>query len=159
MIKRNDEGQRNAKQIEELTRGQSSCGRTVEGRGLWEDEREWRLTASRFGPICKATERRNMISLAKTILHPPHLTNDAVVYGRTKEEIAAQEFSAIKGLVVLPCGLFIDEKYSYLAASPDGVVGQDALIEVKCPYSQRDSKISAAPHLFSCIRCSSIMPV
>ena len=89
-----------------------------------------------------------MISLANTILHPPKLKCEAVIYGRTQEENAAKKFSEITGLDVLPCGLFIDKNYSYLAASPDGLVGQDALLEVKCPYTQRESKISTAPHLF-----------
>ena len=142
MIKRNDEGQRDAKRIEEKTRGQSS-------KHLWDDEREWRLTASRFGAICKATERRNMLLLAKSILHPRKLSGEAVTHGLMQEENAAKKFSELTGLKVKPCGLFIDQELSYLAASPDGLVGQDgeALLEIKSPYTQRDNKISDA-HLF-----------
>lgn len=32
--------------------------------------------------------------------------------------------------------------YSYLGASPDGLVGDDGVIEVKCPYSERYSDIN-----------------
>ena len=35
--------------------------------------------------------------------------------------------------MVEPCGLFVDTSKPFLAASPDGVVGQDAVVEVKCP--------------------------
>ena len=139
MIKRNDEGQKDARRIEEQTRGQS-------GNHLWDEEREWRLTASRFGAICKATERRNMLILAKSILKPPKLKGDAVLHGLMQEENAAKKFSELTGLKVKPCGLFIDEELSYLAASPDGLVGQDedSLLEIKSPYTQRNSKIDKA---------------
>ena len=141
MIKRNDEGQKNAKQIEEQTRGQSN-------NRLWEGEREWRITASRFGAVCKATDRRNMLLLAKSILKPPKLKNDAVIHGIMQEENAAKKFTQITGLGVTPCGLFIDADISYLAGSPDGLVGQDSLIEIKSPYVQRNNKIDN-PYYFS----------
>lgn len=31
------------------------------------------------------------------------------------------------------CGLFVDSKMPFLAATPDGVIGQDSVVEVKCP--------------------------
>ena len=31
-----------------------------------------------------------------------------------------------------------------LGASPDGLVGRNALVEVKCPFTQRDSTIEEA---------------
>ena len=37
-----------ANKIEKLTRGQASSN-------MWKEERKWRLTASKFGDICKAT--------------------------------------------------------------------------------------------------------
>ncbi|GFV27600.1 hypothetical protein TNCV_2522851 [Trichonephila clavipes] len=35
------------------------------------------------------------------------------------------------------CGLFVDKDKPFLCASPDGLVGDDGLIENKCPYSAR----------------------
>lgn len=40
--------------------------------------------------------------------------------------------------MIEPCGLFFYEQYSFLAASPDGLVNDDTCIEVKCPFSARD---------------------
>lgn len=34
-----------------------------------------------------------------------------------------------------PVGLFIDPEFQFLAASPDGLIDTDALIEIKCPSS------------------------
>lgn len=46
------------------------------------------------------------------------------------------------GNVVLKSGLIIHNKYPYLAGSPDGLVGNDGIVEVKCPYSIRNEKIT-----------------
>ena len=45
------------------------------------------------------------------------------------------------GKEVEKCGLFIHPDHPYLAATPDGLVGQDAVLEVKCPYTGREKKI------------------
>lgn len=33
------------------------------------------------------------------------------------------------------CGIFIDIKQNYLAASPDGIIGDEGIVEIKCPSS------------------------
>lgn len=51
---------------------------------------------------------------------------------------------------VQECGLFIDPKRHWLAASPDGIVtdkrtGERLLcLEVKCPYKHRDRRVEDA---------------
>jgi hypothetical protein len=35
----------------------------------------------------------------------------------------------------LPAGFFIRPDYPFLGTSPDGVIDDEYLIEVKCPYS------------------------
>jgi len=40
---------------------------------------------------------------------------------------------ALSDLHVEECGLFVDTEKCFLAASPDGIVGNDAVVEVKCP--------------------------
>lgn len=51
---------------------------------------------------------------------------------------------------VRECGLFIDARRSWLAASPDGIVtdGKDGpwlfCLEVKCPYKHRNSRVEDA---------------
>ena len=44
-------------------------------------------------------------------------------------------------LSVEECGLFVSLDKGYLAASPDGIVGKDGLVEVKCPIICRDNNI------------------
>lgn len=59
-------------------------------------------------------------------------------YGIQFESIAKTEFETMYNCKVLPAGLFIDFKLPFLAASPDGLIGNDGIIEIKCPYSAKD---------------------
>lgn len=55
--------------------------------------------------------------------------------------MAKQAFELKLGLKILPAGLFIDEKFNYLACSPDGLIGDQEIVEIKCPYSAKDLTI------------------
>lgn len=52
--------------------------------------------------------------------------------------MAKDEFEIKYKLKVLAAGLFVDEEYNFLAGSPDGLVGDDNIIEIKCPHSIKD---------------------
>jgi YqaJ-like viral recombinase domain len=41
-------------------------------------------------------------------------------------------------LQVLPAGLFVDIELHFLAGSPDGLVGEHDIVEIKCPHSIKD---------------------
>ena len=80
------------------------------------------------------------------ILYPERLDNiESVRYAKDKEAEAVAELSKLlteKGVGrVEACGLFVDSDKSFLAASPDGVVGEDAVVEVKCPLSCADTSL------------------
>ena len=51
-------------------------------------------------------------------------------------KILAKEDKEVKA-----CGLFVDKETGYLAASPDGVVDDMTIVEIKCPLKCRDRKI------------------
>ncbi len=111
---------------------------------LWFLGRKFRLTSSRFGDICKATEKRNIDLLCKTLHNPPMLLTPAVCYGNTNESKAISQFEMQYEKKVYSCGLFVNPKFPFLGASPDGLVEKEnALIEVKCPYHAKDEKITA----------------
>ena len=69
----------------------------------------------------------------------------AVLHGRTYEDVAIESFSKVTGFHVKKCGLFISDSHPFLAASPDGLVGEDSLVEVKCPFSGKDEPIMPGP--------------
>ena len=126
-----------AAQIEAKTRAQATSTQ-------WQKLRQWRLTASKFGEIAKITERRNLEKLCDLLYNPPNLTHvPAVRHGNTYESVALEQFSKVTGKKTLKSGLCIHPDFPYLGASPDSFVeGEDAVIECKCPYKGRHSKIS-----------------
>ncbi|KAK5639603.1 hypothetical protein RI129_012095 [Pyrocoelia pectoralis] len=120
----------NIKNIAQDTLGQHRNNR-------WHEERLKRLTASRFGRICKMKSSTSCANAVKDILYTNFFGNAATRYGVENEHRAIEAFQAETNEIVSPCGLYIREDFPFLAASPDGLVGEDALIEVKCPYTAR----------------------
>ncbi|KAF0746513.1 YqaJ domain-containing protein [Aphis craccivora] len=62
----------------------------------------------------------------------------AIEYGRVMEIEAKKKFEYIYNLIIEPVGLCVDEKILYLAESPDGLIGEDSIIGIKCPFSARN---------------------
>lgn len=59
-------------------------------------------------------------------------------YGIEHEDLAKEQLANILGINIEPSGLMVDSKLFYLAASPDGLVGDDGLVEIKCPSSAKN---------------------
>ena len=47
----------------------------------------------------------------------------------------SEYFNRVEEKEVNECGLFIHPEYNFLAASPDGLIGDNTVLEIKCPYS------------------------
>ncbi|XP_060858281.1 uncharacterized protein LOC132935681 [Metopolophium dirhodum] len=119
------------KTLEESTKNQSESE-------LWKVERSIRLTASNFGKVCKlrlTTSRKNTV---KSILYNTFSGNLSTNYGIENEPIARISFEKVINLKIKPAGLFVDKTYHFLAASPDGLIEDDGIIEIKCPYTIKD---------------------
>lgn len=114
----------------------------------WHEERKWRITASKFGDVVKATKRRKMSLMCKSIFSPKDLKGKAVLHGRKYESRALKKLEEEKEVHVKPCGLFVAPKYPFLAATPDGLT-DDFLVEVKCPYKGRNEAIRKSAVFFS----------
>lgn len=56
-------------------------------------------------------------------------------YGREHEEEARLELEKVLGAQISKCGLFIDTNDHFLGATPDGLIGNDTLVVLKCPLS------------------------
>lgn len=101
----------------------------------WIKQRKIRLTASVFGQICKRRAATSCKNIIKTLLYSNFKGSDATRYGNENEPIALKETEAALGVQVSPCGLYILEEHQYLGASPDGVIDEETIVEIKCPAS------------------------
>ena len=119
------------KQLESLTKLQYNSA-------LWKKERRKRITSSMFGQICKRKETTSCKALVKAIICPKEFYCEATAYGQKYENEAKVKFSEEFNLEVSQAGLCVDEEHGFIAASPDGFIESNGLIEVKCPYSARN---------------------
>lgn len=98
------------KKIEFDTRSQANNNK-------WFIERRNRLTASNFGKVCKMRPSTSCKALVHNILYGNPQTN-AMEYGKLSEELALKKLEEQIQKPIQKCGLFIDERKPYLAATP-----------------------------------------
>ena len=136
--------QEQAKKIEMETMNQSHSE-------AWFKERQWRITASYFGRVCKMRKSTSPVKLANTITTQcqKQLTPLPCSWGKDNEPIAVAAYiqhmtNCKRNVSVSPTGLNINPDFPYLGASPDGLVTDtgspdpNGVLEVKCPYKYRD---------------------
>lgn len=63
--------------------------------------------------------------------------NDATRWGSANEQNGINAYQTRTGNLVEPTGLWVHTDYMWLAGSPDGLVGNEGMIEVKCPYYRK----------------------
>lgn len=135
-------------EIEVATRGQS-------GNPRWMEERRYRLTASNYGKVGK--RHAPPAPLVREMLYGVPPRGLALSWGTDHEPVAIQAYEELTGCTVQPCGLFVDMDKGFLAASPDGLVGDDKIIEVKCPYKARNMTPENAGAVFGVKFCSQLV--
>ena len=129
--------------LEELTRGQAK-------NRQWFKYRAGRITASQLHQVCHTNPHQPSLSLVRRVCYPESysFTTAATLYGSNHEQEAIQAYksrmSGHSGLNIKTCGLFVDLEAPYLGASPDALVHCTCcglgVVEVKCPWSARDSE-------------------
>ena len=109
----------------------------------WHQERCGKATASRIADIIATTKsgpsasRKNYLAqlvaerLTGTVAES--YTNAAMQWGRDTEEQARSTYAFLKGVDVLNAPFVLHPAIPDSGASPDGFVGSDGLIEIKCP--------------------------
>ena len=84
-------------------------------------------------------------NIVYSLLYPGNLDHvPAIQYGRQHEVEAVEALNMLlaeDSKEVKPSGLFVDKETGYLAASPDGVMDDTTIVEIKCPLKCRDRKI------------------
>ena len=109
----------------------------------WFDARLGRVTASRVADVIAktktgfSTSRSNYMAqlvcerLTKT--RTESFTNAAMEHGVTQEPFARAAYEATQGVMVEEVGFVPHPSIEWAGASPDGLVGDDGCVEIKCP--------------------------
>ncbi|XP_050547414.1 uncharacterized protein LOC126909076 isoform X1 [Daktulosphaira vitifoliae] len=115
---------------------------------LWFKERRKRLSASQFHHACSFKQTSNKAAFLKRAMRirsekfenceHEDTTSYSAHYGRINEPKAKELFEKIMDLQIEPCGVFIDEFLNYLTAKPDGLIGKDGIVEIKCPLNAQN---------------------
>lgn len=98
-------------EIEKKTRDQSQ-------NQVWFNERNIRLTASKFGEVCKMRSTTSCKNKVHGLLYKPSVSCKSMAYGIEMEPFARTTFEKLYGVSVELCGMFVDREYPFLAASP-----------------------------------------
>ena len=109
----------------------------------WHKSRIGRVTASKVADVIARTKSGYSASrenyLAQLVVErftgqpTESYTNAAMQWGTDQEPFARAAYENATGVLVEECGLVLHPEISDSGASPDGLVGDDGLIEIKCP--------------------------
>lgn len=128
----------------------------------WFQARRGRVTGSQVGGLLGLSPHISEGDAFRALVRSAHgmesefKGNVATEYGTFHESGALAEYQMETGNTVDPVGFVAHG--DWLGASPDGLVGDFGLIEIKCPFGQRDKKppvfksIDEQPHYYAQIQ-------
>lgn len=112
----------------------------------WFKARKGKLTGSNIGASIGTNPWKTPEDLIRQMVRDYHgaesefTGNVATEHGTNHEPLATMDYFGKTGNLVEECGFFVHPEYEWLGASPDGLIGDDGIIEVKCPYGLRNKK-------------------
>jgi len=117
-----------------------------QGSAEWLYERCGKVTASRFkdvmaklknGAPAKAREDYLWEVVIERLTGSPsdHFTNAAMLWGIENELAARMNYESQTGAMVEAAGLIPHATIEGAAGSPDGLIGDDGGLEIKCPFN------------------------
>ena len=115
----------------------------IQGSDEWKLLRVGNVTASRIfdvlskGRVTRATYRNMLV--AERLTGMPcgsFFTTEAMARGTAEEPVSRLAYEALTGNVVTQVGFCQHPTIQYAGASPDGLVGEDGLLELKNPNSE-----------------------
>lgn len=125
----------------------------------WHKARTGKLTASRAGAALGVNPWQKPDDLIRAMVREAHGAesefsgNIATRYGNQHEPLAVLDYMSETGYTVDEAGFYTHPEHDWLGASPDGFVGDDGMIEVKCPFSLRNGgefkALADQPHYYA----------
>ncbi len=113
-----------------------------QGTKEWFDQRKGRITGSVIGAVLGLNPWQTKQDVMRAMVRSYHgapnefTGNIATEHGKAFEPMATEDLELFYNIKVEETGFHAYE--DWLGASPDGLYGDDTVIEIKCPYSKRD---------------------
>lgn len=107
----------------------------------WFAARVGRVTGSNVGAILGVDPYRDANDVMRAMVRSYHKAesefkgNIATEWGVANEDSAQFDYTIFTGNEVIECSFFTYR--NWLGASPDGLVGLDRVLEIKCPFGKR----------------------
>ncbi|GBM94805.1 hypothetical protein AVEN_69359-1 [Araneus ventricosus] len=106
----------------------------------WRQERALRISSSVFKEIACRRSSTPCSKLVKRVVYRNNVSTLAMKYALVNEGNALKQYEENHCIQVQSCGLFVHPNKPFLCSSPDGLIGDDGVLEIKRPYSGRFSK-------------------
>lgn len=131
----------------------------------WFAARKGRITASMVGAILRFAPYMTRADAMRRMVRDAHgaesefTGNIATDYGVRNEAGALAEYQMLTGHKVIASGFIWYEDWA--GCSPDGLIGSEFGLEIKCPFSMRDDakafrSISDQPHYYAQVQFSMV---
>lgn len=114
-----------------------------QGSAAWLAERAGHVTASRISDVMakvktgesasRANYRAELVAQRLTGTIEEGFTNSAMAHGTEYEPIARAKYEMATGVDVEQVGFIVHPSIKWTGASPDGLVSDAGLVEIKCP--------------------------
>ena len=110
----------------------------------WFETRKGRVTGSAVGAILDLDPNATRGDIMRRMVRQYHEApsewngNIATQWGVTHENEAREDLQAKIGQEITAATFVMHPQISWLGASPDGYVGDDYLVEIKCPFGLRN---------------------
>lgn len=115
-----------------------------QGTTEWFRARVGKVSGSNVGAILGMNPYKDADDVLRQMVReyhgaePEFVGNRATEWGSFNEDGAQAEYTMETGRAVQETGFHVHEGLDWLGASPDGFVGDDGVVEIKCPFGQRD---------------------
>ncbi|XP_050521359.1 protein PFC0760c-like [Daktulosphaira vitifoliae] len=106
------------------------------------------LSASNFHRACKFKQTSSKEAIIKLVMGIRSKKSEvtetknnhpcAIKYGNVNEKKAKELFEKTMDVQIESCAAFVDEHLNYLTARPDGLIGKDGIVEIKCPFNAQE---------------------
>lgn len=109
----------------------------IQGSPEWHEARRGKITASKFGVVINGTVNAwNSYIEELRFGWKSSFTAAATDHGWKHEKQAITNYEIVHVVDVVAVGFIVHPRFENVGGSPDGLVDDDGMVEVKCPFNQ-----------------------